>query len=117
MCASPCEYAKGHLDNTQDIKVKDGLWNYLSLTCQLVPKQKGAHECVYGCMCVFMCEKKNKKKKLRDWSRFVFAQSLLFASSADTLLQLQFYGVTFVYLMCYTDLLVHMMPIQIVKHG
>lgn len=65
--------------------------------------------------CVCLCVK--KKKKLWNWSRFVFAQSLLFASGADTLLQLQFYGVTFVYFMRCTDLLVHMMHIQIVKHG
>lgn len=63
------------------------------------------------CGCVFMC------KTLQDRSSFAFAQSLLFASSADTLLQLQFYGVTFVYFMCCTDWLVHTMQIQIVKHG
>lgn len=66
-----------------------------------------------GCGCVFMC------KQRQDWSRFFFffAQSLLFACSADTLLQLQFYGVTFVYFMCCTDWLVHTMQSQIVKHG
>lgn len=68
--------------------------------------------CVRACVCVYVL-----KKKLWNWSRFVFAQSLLFASGADTLLQLQFYGVTFVYFMRCTDLLVHMTHIQIVKHG
>lgn len=52
-------------------------------------------DCVWGC--VSMC------KQWHDESSFVFAQSLLFACSADTLLQLQFYGVTFVYFMCCTD--------------
>lgn len=117
--SSPGEYAKGHLGDKQDIKVIDGLWNHLLLTCQ-----KGTHAvCVGVCVRVSVCScVKNKKTKQNCRTGavlfcFVFLQSLLSASSTDTLLPLQFYGVTFVYFMCCTDLLVHMMHIQIVRHG
>lgn len=49
------------------------------------------------CMCALAC------KNPPDESNCVLAQSLLLASSADTLLLQKFGGVTFVHFMCFTD--------------
>lgn len=70
-------------------------WAYAwrNCVCVCVP----ARVCVHMCVGLFMC------KNAVDWSSFVLAQSLLFASSVDTLLQLKFCGVTFVHFMSYTD--------------
>lgn len=71
--------------------------------------------CVCLCACVFI--RKKKKKMQCTGSGFVLPQSLLFASSVDTLLLLTFCGVTFVRFMRYTDWLVHTMQIRLVKNS
>ena len=62
-------------------------------------KRKCMCTCVSMCMCDYM-------QKCTGLKPFVSAQSLLFASSTDTLLLLKFGGVTFVHFMCCTDWLV-----------
>lgn len=50
------EYAKGHLGERQDIKVMNGIWSNLKLTCQLGPMQRGAvFVSVFVCSYVKKC--------------------------------------------------------------
>lgn len=65
-----------------------------------------------GVHALVLCLDKNNPA---GWGSFVLAQSLLFASGADTLLLEKFWGVTLDHFIGCTDWLVHMMQIRMAE--
>lgn len=79
---------------------------------EAVLRRHPVHVCVGVCAREVLCLNKNNTV---DWGSFVLAQSLLFASGADTLLLQKFWCVTLDHFMGSTDWLVHMMQIRVVE--